>query len=340
MEWDWKEFTWDSSMLQVDNNKKHEAASVNSKSVLSSQGSLKQWHNGSQNLCCLVDGCNFDLSDCRKYHKRHRVCEKHTKTPDVLVGGKQQRFCQQCSRFHALGEFDDVKRSCRKRLDGHNRRRRKPQPPSLFMAAEKFLYNYKGPMILQFGNPQTYNMWPATAKTGAESGYDDRRLLYRIDKHNKQEKEHFLWQENVPKASNCYEAKLGTSISQPNCGANAISTPASGKKCIGKLSSDNKLGSLDSSCVLYLLSTLKTQNSDLRMVQSSTTYPIQSPFGSVNLDAIDEYLCSERAIGKPISPVFVLDANIADLRCDSMLQMGPGGLVKNEDSLTLPSFWE
>ncbi|KAE9588883.1 putative transcription factor SBP family [Lupinus albus] len=170
MEWDLKEFTFDPSMLQDDKNclelimnhnnkKKNEAASVDliensasetpkglkdSKTVLSSKGLLKQLHNGSQNLCCLVDGCNFDLSDCRKYHKRHRVCEKHSKTFVVLVGGKQQRFCQQCSRFHALGEFDDIKRSCRKRLDGHNRRRRKPQPPSIFIAAEKFLYNYKG----------------------------------------------------------------------------------------------------------------------------------------------------------------------------------------------------
>ncbi|CAL0323283.1 unnamed protein product [Lupinus luteus] len=336
MEWDLKEFTWDPSMLHVDKNnnnkKKNEAASVDL-SVLSSQGSLKQWHNGSHNLCCLVDGCNFDLSDSRKYHKRHRVCEKHSKTIVVLVGGKQQRFCQQCSRFHALGEFDDVKRSCRKRLDGHNKRRRKPRPPSVFVAADKFLYNYKGPMTLQFGNPQTYNMWPATAKTGIESSYDDRRLLYRIDKHNKQEKEHFLWQENCPKASNYYEEMLGTSIY-------VISTPESGKKCIGKLSSDNKLGSFDSSCVLYLLSTLKTQNSDLRMVQSSTTYPIHSPFGSVNLDAVDEYLCSEKAIDRPISPVFVLDANIVDPHCESMLRMGPDGLVKNEDSLTLPSLWE
>ena len=31
-------------------------------------------------------------------------------------------------RFHCLGEFDDGKRSCRKRLADHNRRRRKPQP--------------------------------------------------------------------------------------------------------------------------------------------------------------------------------------------------------------------
>ncbi|KAE9588884.1 hypothetical protein Lalb_Chr22g0360311 [Lupinus albus] len=155
-------------------------------------------------------------------------------------------------------------------------------------------------------------MWPATAKTGAESGYDDRRLLYRIDKHNKQEKKHFLWQENGPKASNCYEEMLGTPIYQQTFGGNGI----------GKVSSDNKLESFDSSCVLYLLSTLKTQNSDLRLVQSGTTYPIQSPSGYVNLDAVDENLCSERPIDKPISPVFVVDANIADLHCDSMQQMG------------------
>jgi len=30
-------------------------------------------------------------------------------------------------RFHVLAEFDESKRSCRKRLADHNRRRRKPQ---------------------------------------------------------------------------------------------------------------------------------------------------------------------------------------------------------------------
>ncbi|KAJ4752133.1 Squamosa promoter-binding protein [Rhynchospora pubera] len=78
-------------------------------------------------VCCSVDGCGSDLSNCRDYHRRHKVCEAHSKTPIVLVGGQEQRFCQQCSRFHMLSEFDEVKRSCRKRLDGHNRRRRKPQ---------------------------------------------------------------------------------------------------------------------------------------------------------------------------------------------------------------------
>lgn len=47
---------------------------------------------------CLVEGCKADLSKCRDYHKKHKVCEVHSKTPVVMVGGKEQRFCQQCSR--------------------------------------------------------------------------------------------------------------------------------------------------------------------------------------------------------------------------------------------------
>lgn len=34
------------------------------------------------------------------------------------------------ARFHVLTEFDEAKRSCRKRLADHNRRRRKPQFPA------------------------------------------------------------------------------------------------------------------------------------------------------------------------------------------------------------------
>eukprot|EP00268_Persea_americana_P018221 TRINITY_DN19022_c0_g1_i1.p1 TRINITY_DN19022_c0_g1~~TRINITY_DN19022_c0_g1_i1.p1 ORF type:complete len:359 (+),score=81.23 TRINITY_DN19022_c0_g1_i1:1145-2221(+) len=78
---------------------------------------------------CQAEGCKVDLTNAKHYHRRHRVCEFHSKATKVLLaGGMEQRFCQQCSRFHALAEFDEVKRSCRKRLADHNRRRRKPQP--------------------------------------------------------------------------------------------------------------------------------------------------------------------------------------------------------------------
>lgn len=85
----------------------------------------------SQTAFCQVHGCNKDLSSSKDYHKRHKVCDVHSKTAKVIVNGIEQRFCQQCSRFHLLVEFDDGKRSCRKRLAGHNERRRKPQLDTL-----------------------------------------------------------------------------------------------------------------------------------------------------------------------------------------------------------------
>ncbi|MCD9640742.1 hypothetical protein HAX54_026269 [Datura stramonium] len=86
----------------------------------------------SQRPFCQVQGCGKDLSSCKDYHKRHKVCEVHSKTAKVIVNGIEQRFCQQCSRFHLLAEFDDGKRSCRKRLAGHNERRRKPHTGTRF----------------------------------------------------------------------------------------------------------------------------------------------------------------------------------------------------------------
>lgn len=77
---------------------------------------------------CQVEGCNLDLSSAKDYHRKHRVCESHSKCPKVVINGLERRFCQQCSRFHSLSEFDQKKRSCRRRLSDHNARRRKPKP--------------------------------------------------------------------------------------------------------------------------------------------------------------------------------------------------------------------
>ncbi|KDP28815.1 hypothetical protein JCGZ_14586 [Jatropha curcas] len=74
---------------------------------------------------CQVEGCHVVLVNAKDYHRRHKVCEMHSKAPKVTVLGLEQRFCQQCSRFHVVSEFDESKRSCRRRLAGHNERRRK-----------------------------------------------------------------------------------------------------------------------------------------------------------------------------------------------------------------------
>uniref|UniRef100_A0A7N0UN81 SBP-type domain-containing protein n=1 Tax=Kalanchoe fedtschenkoi TaxID=63787 RepID=A0A7N0UN81_KALFE len=78
--------------------------------------------------CCQADKCGADLAVAKQYHRRHKVCEAHAKAQVVLLAGIRQRFCQQCSRFHEVSEFDESKRSCRRRLAGHNERRRKHSP--------------------------------------------------------------------------------------------------------------------------------------------------------------------------------------------------------------------
>ncbi|CAM0946569.1 unnamed protein product [Alopecurus aequalis] len=89
---------------------------------------------GGGNVRCQVEGCGVELRDAKEYHRKHRVCEAHTKSPRVVVAGQERRFCQQCSRFHPLSEFDQKKRSCRRRLSDHNARRRKPQPDAFSFA--------------------------------------------------------------------------------------------------------------------------------------------------------------------------------------------------------------
>ncbi len=105
--------------------------------------------NRSTRLICQVHGCDANLAGLKEYHQRYKICAHHLKVwcgallvllshmelthmPDVytqvhsiIEDGRQQRFCQQCGRFHDLAEFDGDKRSCRARLQKHNARRKK-----------------------------------------------------------------------------------------------------------------------------------------------------------------------------------------------------------------------
>ena len=47
---------------------------------------------------CQVDDCRADLTIAKDYHRRHKVCEIHSKTTKAVVANQMQRFCQQCSR--------------------------------------------------------------------------------------------------------------------------------------------------------------------------------------------------------------------------------------------------
>ncbi|KAF5180742.1 Squamosa promoter-binding-like protein [Thalictrum thalictroides] len=76
-------------------------------------------------LRCQVPGCEVDISELKGYHKRHRVCLSCAHATSVVLDGETKRYCQQCGKFHLLPDFDEGKRSCRRKLEKHNRRRRR-----------------------------------------------------------------------------------------------------------------------------------------------------------------------------------------------------------------------
>lgn len=123
------------------------------------------------NSYCQVEGCRVDLSSAKDYHRKHRVCEVHSKTPKVVVAGLERRFCQQCSRFHALAEFDQIKRSCRRRLNDHNHRRRKPQPEAISFSTSRLstmFYDARQQTSLLFSEAPYVQM-----RNCASSSWDD-----------------------------------------------------------------------------------------------------------------------------------------------------------------------
>ncbi|XP_074310030.1 squamosa promoter-binding-like protein 2 [Silene latifolia] len=104
---------------------------------------------------CQVEGCNAELSSAKEYHRKHKVCESHSKSSRVVINGHERRFCQQCSRFHGLLEFDEKKRSCRRRLSDHNARRRKPKPEVIQFNSIRLASSlYEGGKQLNFGFSQ------------------------------------------------------------------------------------------------------------------------------------------------------------------------------------------
>nr|WCD39351.1 squamosa promoter binding-like protein 1 [Cenchrus americanus] len=81
---------------------------------------------------CQVPGCEVDIRELKGYHRRHRVCLRCAHASAVMLDGVQKRYCQQCGKFHVLLDFDEDKRSCRRKLERHNkRRRRKPDSKGL-----------------------------------------------------------------------------------------------------------------------------------------------------------------------------------------------------------------
>ncbi|KAJ8759062.1 hypothetical protein K2173_003300 [Erythroxylum novogranatense] len=144
-------------------NTRTSSASTIPVSFVTSVKRSKSSSQGTPSTHCQVEGCNIDLSSAKDYHRKHRVCESHSKCPKVIVAGVERRFCQQCSRFHGLTEFDEKKRSCRRRLSDHNARRRKPQPDSIQFNSARLstlLYDRRQPVSIDWSREPLFNNRP------------------------------------------------------------------------------------------------------------------------------------------------------------------------------------
>uniref|UniRef100_A0A5B6ZU58 Putative Squamosa promoter-binding protein isoform 1 n=1 Tax=Davidia involucrata TaxID=16924 RepID=A0A5B6ZU58_DAVIN len=333
-----------------------------SKSVLSPSGSSKRAravNNGIQTASCQVDGCNADLSNCREYHKRHKVCELHSKTPQVTIGGHKQRFCQQCSRFHSLEEFDDEKRSCRKRLDGHNRRRRKPQPEPLSRSGS-FLSNYQGSRLFPFSGPQVYatgtvaisstQVYPtATVENPIWSGvvkaeqdaklYKQHPHLHLLDKQNSfpgsssssykggGKQFDFLHGTNLALSNQTVQE---ASVCQPL--VKPVASSESGGGGLEMFCDGLSTQVLNSDCALSLLSSAPVQTSGISLshMVPPDSIPMAHPLvPSLHYNSLE-----------PMDSVLVSNASETDVHCQGMFHMGPGASSGNETPQTLPFYWE
>lgn len=87
----------------VDDEKKKGVSAVYGKRGTSGGGG-----GGSSPPSCQVEKCGADLTEAKRYHRRHKVCEVHAKAPAVIVSGLRQRFCQQCSRYFYFIRFSFV----------------------------------------------------------------------------------------------------------------------------------------------------------------------------------------------------------------------------------------
>ncbi|URE02863.1 Squamosa promoter-binding-like protein [Musa troglodytarum] len=78
---------------------------------------------------CQVPRCEADIGELKGYHRRHRVCLRCACASSVDLDGESKRF-------HMLSDFDEGKRSCRRKLEHHNKRRRRRHADSISMTEQ------------------------------------------------------------------------------------------------------------------------------------------------------------------------------------------------------------
>ncbi|URE17566.1 SBP-box family member protein [Musa troglodytarum] len=260
-----------------------------------------------------------------------------------------------CTRELAVwSEFDEVKRSCRKRLDGHNRRRRKPQPSSVNSGTKYLAY----PQI--FPTTSTASNWAGIVKTEDSTGYPQCTVADLIinrnpflsdssHRYSKERKQFPFLQESETSLSSI--STLGSLVGQTHLMTSTVSGVGSSSN---KMFSNGLTQVLHSDCALSLLSS-PTQTSGIKLshgMPSSDQIPMAEPlvpslqYGNVtryshsaprNVSSV-EYSCSVMG-DNHVSTVLASDATDADIHCQSIFHIGDEG-PSDGTSQALPYSWQ
>ncbi|CAO2821924.1 unnamed protein product [Amaranthus hypochondriacus] len=121
---------------------------------------------------CQVPDCQADIRELKGYHRRHRVCLVCANASSVLLHGETKRYCQQCGKFHVLSDFDEGKRSCRRKLERHNNRRRRKSVGSRGALDKEYQGDLHTEDAFSDGEAGKDNSWSSNQITEREDSKD------------------------------------------------------------------------------------------------------------------------------------------------------------------------
>lgn len=233
-------------------------------------------------------------------------------------------------------EFDEGKRSCRKRLDGHNRRRRKPQPNALTVNSGSLLSNPPGSRYLLFSGPQIFSTKSMTdSSTGAVKVKIDRSSSLNFSSRNSSfvgaSSLNYKGERQFSFLQSANSSHPGVSVCQPLVNAN----PSPGNGGITQKMLLNGLNrTVESNRALSLLSSQPAETREISlspMVQSGSTSSLipNLQYKGLGME------------GEQVGTILATDQNTnTDLHGNGVFRTGHPGSSASGTHHTLTFSWE
>lgn len=122
---------------------------------------------------CKVNGCNEECLSL--YSIRVKVCVFHLKADEVMFNNELCRFCQKCTKFHNVGNFEEGRRACLRSL---NRLAFKRVPASAQESALNTLALYDRMIMSQAGTGEAAPNGGANSDSATNTDNNKREVSW------------------------------------------------------------------------------------------------------------------------------------------------------------------